>query len=181
MAEPAAISTAKKALRSLVRRRLAGVSTEALAAQSSAVADRLARFPRFATSRCVAVFLSMPALEIDTRAVIDRARVSKTCILVPKVVGPSSADMIFVHIQPHERMSDFPVDRWHIPDPPLTYCSESTAACGPRFSLDPHGESSEPLYKGAILPPVDIVLVPGLAFSPSGARLGHGKGFYGAE
>ena len=178
MAEPAAISTAKKGLRSLVRRRLAGVSTESLAAQSTAVADRLARFPRYATSRCVAVFLSMPTLEIDTRPVIDRARESNIGILVPKIIGPSSADMRFVHIQPHECISEFPVDRWRIPDPPQNY---TPASLVPRFFLDPHGESSEPLYKGAILPPVDIVLVPGLAFSPSGARLGHGKGFYGAN
>jgi 5-formyltetrahydrofolate cyclo-ligase len=38
----------------------------------------------------------------------------------------------------------------------------------------------EPLITPHDLPPVQLLLAPGLAFSPDGHRLGYGKGFYDA-
>lgn len=38
----------------------------------------------------------------------------------------------------------------------------------------------EPTHAQHFLPPVQLLLVPGLAFDPDGYRLGYGKGFYDA-
>ena len=38
----------------------------------------------------------------------------------------------------------------------------------------------EPAFAQALLPPVQLLLVPGLAFDEAGYRLGYGKGFYDA-
>lgn len=181
MADPAALSAAKNALRKIIRRQLSGLSEDYLASQSRDACDRLGRSAVFQASRSVAVFLSMPKLEIDTSGIIASIRSSGRECFVPRVVGTNRDDMSLVHLHPSERVDDFPRDRWLIPDPPMLYTHISGAGrLLSRPCIRPQAPG-EALYGSgpASLPPLDLVLVPGLAFSPNGLRLGHGKGYYG--
>src|SRR6056297_1809606 len=74
-----------------------------------------------------------------------------------QVTGPAPGDMVMLPLSSPKDVSSFPVSKWGIPEPPLP----------PSFSPS--------------FPPLDLVLVPGVAFDNNCNRLGHGKGEYRAR
>lgn len=60
----------------------------------------------------------------------------------------------------NDRVHAIGQDKWSIPDPHPLLCGKRRL--DPLDSLD-----------------LDLIIVPGVAFDRAGARLGHGKGYYG--
>jgi 5-formyltetrahydrofolate cyclo-ligase len=96
--------------------------------------------------------------EIDTKHIIQKCFEGGKRVFIPKVVGKLPEDMRMFELQSMDQIESFPKNKWGIPEPPKSL-----------INLE-----EEP-YLGII----DTVFVPGVAFTRSGARLGHGKGYYG--
>ncbi len=113
------------------------------------MARRLSRLPAFRRARTVALYLSLPH-EPDTRPLIELCRRSGKKVAVP-AVDPPGRCLRFVLLPPARV----------------------------RFSRNAYG-IAEPAGTRVFLPPqaLDLVVVPGRAFTPRGDRLGSGGGYY---
>jgi len=100
----------------------------------------------------------MPQSEVATYDIIQEAFMQQKRVFVPKILGKKSHDMFMFEVSSFAVLNSFDRNRWGIPEPGLEAVSNS-----------PDGT-----YQGLI----DLVLVPGVAFDPMCARLGHGKGYY---
>jgi 5-formyltetrahydrofolate cyclo-ligase len=119
---------------------------------SRAITASLLRLPEFEHAHCVLAYLSFGS-EFDTGEFV-RALQSRRCALVlPRI------DLARRHLSLH-RVGDPEIETvpgvWGIREPDPQRC---------------------PL---AALGEIDAVLVPGVAFTPGGGRLGYGGGFYDA-
>jgi 5-formyltetrahydrofolate cyclo-ligase len=160
----AAVTAAKRELRSAVRRQLAALGPAAVAEQSAAVMRRLAEdVPEVAAARALCVFLSMTAApEVQTSALVAASLARGAAVFVPVVTGARRDDMALVRVADAADLASFPLNAWGIPEPSLL--DATTGASRVR------AEASEP--------PVSVVVVPGLAFDARGRRCGHGRGYF---
>lgn len=150
------IKKAKKKLRSEIDRILKGLSKENIETQSKQVQNRLFAMEEFQNAKRIGIYLSLP-LEIDTTAIIERIfQLNKQCF-VPQYT-PKSTKMNFVEIKSMEDFNSLPIEpKWKIKQP------------------DPNDDTRlEALSTGGL----DLMLVPGVAFTIDGDRLGHGMGYY---
>lgn len=141
-------ATTKAALRAEMRRRRKGVSPEERARVSRHVCARLLELPLGGT---VAVYLAGPD-EIDLTAFIEAALARGTRLLAPRWTGETYA------------LAD------------LKSLSPSCLRAGPHGILEPCEPASEGADALNALP--TAWLVPGLAFTRTGLRLGYGGGWY---
>ena len=139
----------KKAMRALMKTRLAEIQLEDIVLRSGQVAGRLAAMPQWFRADTVLCFLSMPH-EIATGSIIQAAGAAGKAVAVPRIEG---GDIRFIVM--HPSTGKLPLDRWNIPVP------------------DPLWPALDPPRAGRIL-----VACPGLAFDREGNRLGRGKGYY---
>ncbi len=95
--------------------------------------------------------------EIQTEEIISNALTNRKRVFIPKVTGSESHNMVMVEIFSPEEVDSFPKSKWGIPEPQLP----------PDFV--------DMTRNGGI---IDLVIVPGTGFDPTGCRLGHGKGYY---
>ena len=152
MSSPAKI--AKSALRKRVKSAVSQLSSEERVRQSQAVTRQLLALPQYQQSRRVSVYLSMPD-EIQTGDIVaDLLRAGKLCYIPRYESGSSHMDM--VRLQSAADLAALPVTKWNIQQP----------------ALDEQRE--EALQTGGL----DLILMPGLAFSRAGHRLGRGRGYY---
>jgi 5-formyltetrahydrofolate cyclo-ligase len=154
----ASLRQRKTALRKLMRTSLAALTPEELAAQSQAVTTHVTRLPDFKQSRAVAIFLSMPSGEIDTRGLVESIfRQNKRCF-VPKVIDKKQRLMGMYEVKTLDDIHKLPSGVWGIPEPSDDTLSARTEA----------RDCAE----------LDMIIMPGLAFDDSNLRMGHGGGFY---
>jgi 5-formyltetrahydrofolate cyclo-ligase len=158
----ASVPERKQALRKEIRARMKALSREEILAGSRRVWDRLFELPEYKASRSIGIFLSMPAGEIATEAVIQDAVKTGKDVYVPqvgknfeqadmemlKVVDPKTADGTLFH-------HAWPRNKWGIPEPPENM----------QVVVAKPGD-------------LDLIIVPGLSFDLEGNRLGQGKGYY---
>ena len=88
-------------------------------------------------------------------------RSNKKCY-VPRYFSDSSRPMEMVRLRDMDDYRGLPLTRWNIRQPPEDDDTREVA---------PAQRPSDA---------IDLVLVPGLAFTPSGKRLGRGRGYYDA-
>lgn len=148
----------KRQLRDTLRRAVASLSPESVAAQSALVCDTVVALGAFAAARDVCVYLSMPN-EVQAREILRASFASGKGVYVPKVTGRSSSDLRMLRVASLEEVDALPRNAWGIPEPPLT---------------DGDAARDDLLDDGAC----GIVVVPGCGFDAQCRRLGHGKGYY---
>jgi 5-formyltetrahydrofolate cyclo-ligase len=164
------VVAAKRGLRRAMDAALKARTSDAVANDSAALCAAIAGAPWFDAAGTVAAFLSM-SHEVQTQPLLAVAFAARKAVYVPRVTGGRSTDMALLHLcGDADELAALERDRWGIPTPGPAY------AAGPQVG---HPRPAWPaLPPGA--PPLSLVLVPGVAFDATGARLGHGKGYYGA-
>jgi len=153
-----AIPASKTAMRGQLRNVLGSLSPAHVDAQSKEVAERLFTLGEFSTSEAVCIYVSMPVCEVQTGPILQAALEAGKRVFIPKVTGKRSEDMVMFEVGSFSEIEALPKNRWGIPEPSL-----EKALASP---------------DGTTLGIIQTVLVPGVAFDETCARLGHGKGYY---
>jgi 5-formyltetrahydrofolate cyclo-ligase len=143
------VNEAKAALRRALIRRRGALEPDAITTASRSITDHVLASDAWRAASDVAAFVGVRA-EPDTAAVIDAAWQSGKALWLPRVQGD-----VIVFVRTTGRA------RW------------ITAGFGLR---EPGPDEGDARTLVDIAP--QLVLVPGLAFSRSGARLGFGKAYY---
>ena len=132
----------------------AGLPPRERAAAEQAIFHTLFESPLWQNAAVICAYLSIRG-EMDTRPILERARVEGKLVALPvTVTGAEQGRMVFrplLGLEPHE----LPTGRFGIPEPPET-----------------HGVLSLRDFAGALM------VVPGLAFDDQGFRIGYGGGYY---
>jgi 5-formyltetrahydrofolate cyclo-ligase len=145
----------KHALRAVLTKRRAAARGARGARLSRAIARRVTALSAWKRSRVILAYVAVRG-EADPRPLVRRALAEGRVVALPRVTGPSrgrGAGLSFHRIAPDTVLVP---GRFGIPEPPED----------PATSVDPRE--------------ADLVLVPGVAFSPAGDRLGYGGGYYDA-
>jgi len=108
----------------------------------------------------VSVYLSM-AREVQTLAILDKLFAENKRVFIPTVTGLNSHDMIMPELMSLDEFHSLEKSSWGIPE----------------FSKA-QLEGREDGLTGLESSLVDVVLAPGVVFSPSCDRIGQGKGYY---
>ncbi|CAG0894524.1 unnamed protein product [Darwinula stevensoni] len=148
------IKLLKSALRKTVKEKLRQLSIEERARQSLVVTTMLLNTDAYKNAQRVSLYLSMED-EIDTRPIVEDVFAQKKSCFIPRY-EKGSPRMDMVELYSLKDLESLPLNSWGIKQPPL--------------------EDSRPnaLESGGL----DLVLVPGLAFTRDGLRLGRGRGYY---
>lgn len=189
-----ALTAAKKQLRAAMKQRLSAISSDSVDAQSMSqpvfltfgsvlmiigrkVFEALKRFKPYTDAVSVSVYLSMPAAEIQTDAIVRHALHSGKQVFIPylhksplQTPDTPSRVMDMVLLKGLDDYEGLKRDKWGIPSVDAETVHERKRILG-RPEVH-HSES----------PSLDLMLLPGVAFdfdSTGGVRrLGHGRGFY---
>ncbi|EFX89781.1 hypothetical protein DAPPUDRAFT_187016 [Daphnia pulex] len=145
---------AKAALRTRIKIALKQLQCSERTRQSIEVTKKVLAHPKYASSRGIAVFLSMND-EIDTSNIVRDIFDSGKHCFIPRY-QESDGHMTMIRMHTYEELESLPRTKWNIPQP---------------SKID---QREDCLQTGGL----DLILTPGLAFTNSGHRLGRGKGFY---
>lgn len=141
-------ANAKTIIRKQLRERLAGLSEQERREKSAAACSLLTSSPEFAAARVVMLYLSA-ATEVDTASIALRSWQDGKTVLVPKVSWDQRRMM------------------------PVEITSLTTGLTTTRPGVrEPVAGKPIPINL------IDLVIVPGLGFTPQGHRIGRGMGFY---
>jgi 5-formyltetrahydrofolate cyclo-ligase len=141
-------TNSKPAVRKHLREVLAAMSDADRHRKSAAACSLLTQSPEFQMARVVMLYLSMP-LEVDTAALALRAWQAGKTVVAPKVAWDQ------------RRMLPIEIASLN--------AGLTTTAPGMR---EPIAGNPVPVEF------IDLVIVPGLGFTPAGHRIGRGMGFY---
>ncbi len=144
-----ALREAKRALRARMIGARDALDEGVRADASLAIVTRIAALPSFAAARCVLVTLPF-ASEWDSRPLALAALASGKTLVVPRVNNASR--MLELHVVT-DIVRDVTTGYKDIPEP-------------------------LPALPQVAPETIDWILVPGVAFSPEGSRLGYGGGYY---
>ncbi len=144
------VVAAKAALRTSVKARRDALPAVNRVTLSACITARLLQLDSYKAAQTVLAYMSFGS-EFDTRALVLDALAAGKTLLLPRVVRGSRTLTLHV-VKDLER--DLQPGVWGIPEP------------GPACEEIPQ------------LADIEWILVPGLAFTPDGKRLGYGAGFY---
>ena len=144
-----AIKQAKATLRTAILTRRDAADIESRSGDSLAITQKLCALPAYRAATAVAAYASFGS-ELDTSAFLARILADHKQLLLPRI-NRAQRVLELRHVADLE--ADLVSGVWGIREP---------AQRCPIFALDK----------------VEFTLVPGVAFTQSGARLGYGGGFY---
>lgn len=139
-----AVFTQKKALRSVMKKKLQQLSDQELKINSTRVFEKLKAVAEFKQAKTVFIYLAKDQ-EVQTQAIISYLWQTNKTILVPKIIDQKLRAVLVNNWQ------DLKPGKWGILEPKSTKVWQEK---------------------------IDLSLVPGLAFTQQGERLGRGRGFY---
>ncbi|XP_065218724.1 5-formyltetrahydrofolate cyclo-ligase isoform X2 [Planococcus citri] len=146
------ITVMKNALRQDIKKTLSLMSTEEKSSQSNYVTDKLLQHQKYLLATRIGIYLSLPD-EIQTDNILKHMfGVGKICF-IPRY---NSDSMQMIRLNSFEEKNTLPKTKWNIPQPSENDIRE------------------EALHSGGL----DLLIVPGRAFTKNGYRLGRGKGYY---
>ncbi|KAL8577871.1 hypothetical protein ACOMHN_018676 [Nucella lapillus] len=148
----ATLQQAKSTLRNEIKKRLALLTPEEKKRQSEIVVNKVLGSPWFQDSRRFSVFLSMPD-EIDTLPLLKAMLANGKECFIPYYKGPQMSMVPLRSLEEYERL---PLTKWNIKQPAEGHSMPDALETGG----------------------LDVIFMPGLAFTRQGARLGRGKGYY---
>lgn len=154
-------SAAKRETRQQAVEALRRLSKVEMAEESAAIAENLRRMKLIQTASRIAIYVHCERLrEVDTSQILEEALSVPNLIkvYVPRVQD-KDANMHFLHISSLEDLKEVPPFGIREPD-----------------QLYPDGTPREDA--NTIGAPLDLVIMPGLAFDRKGLRLGRGGGYY---
>jgi len=203
---PPALRLLKSALRKRVTAALKTMPPHVLAAESAAVTSALQAHPAYASASAVAVYASMPAVELDTRPLVAAAAAAGKRIYFPRILPAAVVGSAGTTVGGGTGVATTAADGTTgsggadgdggggdvscatapPPSPPPNNAMAFFPCVGGLAELDTWDTDQW----GIRQPPVcgdpagvrgaelDLVVVPGVAFDATGRRLGHGKGYY---
>jgi 5-formyltetrahydrofolate cyclo-ligase len=172
----------KKILRKIIKVRVSAISADEKAQREKLLLDNLFSMPEFLAANTVMLFANLPD-EIGTFSLIDKCIDMGKKVFLPVINGDDMTACEFT--------GDYKIGKYGIKEPIVNESRDN--ACIVRNSdTEPvdvrdsvpelvdvlmTGGNNGPESVGNNVP-FDFILVPGVAFSPNGYRLGRGKGYY---
>lgn len=150
-----AASILKRELRKRIRTALTALPENFVQQQSAATTARFVASAAYQNARCIALYAAMPR-EFDTQMLIADAFTRSKRVFLPRVVSKKRHEMIMLECTSIAELMSWAPNDWGIREPPL----DEARPQAPRDAA------------------LDVIVVPGVAFDASGARCGHGMGFY---
>ena len=156
----------KKILRKIIKVRVSAISAEEKAKREKLLLDNLFSMPEFLAANTVMLFANLPD-EIGTFSLIDKCIAMGKKVFLPVINGDDMTACEF--------KGEYKIGKYGIKEPIVNESRDN--ACIVRNS------DTEPVEvlltdRGKGPEHFDFILVPGVAFSPNGYRLGRGKGYY---
>ncbi|XP_061388039.1 5-formyltetrahydrofolate cyclo-ligase [Musca vetustissima] len=146
----------KVALRSRMKGEvLKNITPESRARQSKAITEKVLKTEAFRNSQRVSIYLST-ASEVDTGDLLSECFRLEKHVFVPTYEG---SNMEMVRLKNLEDYNSLPLTKWNIKQPSAKEGRENALTNG----------------QG-----IDLFLIPGVAFTLNGGRMGHGMGYYDA-
>jgi len=146
------IQEEKKQLRAHMRQILASTPADERLKASQTIMGMLQSLPAWKTAPVVLAFLPLPT-EVDLRPLLDTALAEGKLVALPRC-------------QPDNNLSFHQI-----------HAGYQCAVCTGPYSLQ-EPPQAWPEIDPSTLPAGSLMLVPGLAFTSTGSRLGKGKGYY---
>ncbi|XP_017795554.1 PREDICTED: 5-formyltetrahydrofolate cyclo-ligase, partial [Habropoda laboriosa] len=146
------IKATKLALRKKMKTIVAQLSAEEKQRQSRKVFEKLCSLPQFQESKRVSIYLSTKD-EIDTTQILKHMFKMKKQVFVPRYKGKQ---MEMVKLSSMQDYAKLPLTKWNIKQPNFDELRENALETGG----------------------LDSIILPGVAFTADGKRLGHGMGYY---
>ena len=156
----------KKILRKIIKVRVSAISADEKAKREKLLLDNLFSMPEFLAANTVMLFANLPD-EIGTFSLIDKCIAMGKKVFLPVINGDDMTACEF--------KGEYKIGKYGIKEPIVNESRDN--ACIVRNS------DTEPVEvlltdRGKGPEHFDFILVPGVAFSPNGYRLGRGKGYY---
>ncbi|KAL4905134.1 hypothetical protein BDW74DRAFT_178139 [Aspergillus multicolor] len=176
----AGVQTAKKELRKRMRDVLQRIPADSIVTQSRTVANRLFSLPEYQKAKRIGVYLSMPAGELSTTAIVEDALKNNKQVFVPYIhsietttTQRKTSVMDMLALESMEEFMSLEPDKWGIPS--LTRAQAlSKKNCFGGTGLEQALAKDTTAGSSGL----DLIVMPGMAFDPGFRRLGHGKGYY---
>ncbi|XP_016988156.1 5-formyltetrahydrofolate cyclo-ligase [Drosophila rhopaloa] len=146
-------NTLKIALRKRMKDALKSLDSESIVRQSRAVTAKVLQSESFRQSTRVSIYLSTTS-ELDTTELLCEMFRLEKMVFVPTYEGTK---MKMVRLRGMDEYESLPLTKWNIKQPDFKEAREDAMTNG-------HG--------------IDLFIVPGVAFTRTGARMGHGMGYY---
>ncbi|KAF7242678.1 hypothetical protein EG68_10275 [Paragonimus skrjabini miyazakii] len=163
------MANSKALIRQHMKTLLRSISPTQLAIKSERLAEQLLSSCEYQKCRSIAVYLSLPN-EPDTLPVVRDSLSTGRKVFVPQVLSDdlrfvnnlqgNNSGMTMQRLHSLEQLSQWPLNKWNIRSPPLPTKWDQIV--------------DQAVEDGG----VDLVIVPGLAFTRNGKRLGRGGGYY---
>ena len=147
-----AITIAKLTLRKKMKVIIGQLTSEEKQRQSRKVFEKLCALKQFQESRRVSVYLSTKD-EINTIPILKHLFETKKEVFVPTYQGKQMEMVKLFSMEDYEKL---PLTKWNIKQPDYNEPRENALECGG----------------------LDLIILPGVAFTTDGKRLGHGMGYY---
>ncbi|TQS36947.1 hypothetical protein Golomagni_02593 [Golovinomyces magnicellulatus] len=168
-----ALKVCKHELRSLMKQKLATVSSESITEQSECIFKSISQINQYQNAKRICVYLSMATGEVQTDAIVRDAFNRGKQVFVPyipkislkKALTTPSPRMEMVELFSLVDYESLKQDKWGIP------------------SIDPKSLDQRESILRDSSKVLDLIIVPGVAFQIDPTtkfvrRLGHGKGYY---
>lgn len=139
----------KEELRKVIKKRASTFSY--FTESSAAICDKIINSPQFQSASVILAYMALPD-EADLTEVLHSALAQRKRIYIPKI-NPEDSTMEFYQYTGETEKGPFNIQQPVSTDKSKLFCPET--------ELEP-----------------TLVLVPGLAFTKNGKRMGRGKGYY---